>query len=481
MSMLPEMMRWAGCIAVFAAVGLAVAADVDTVDQAERYREEMQRLRQEALSAPDDEYHWLAVSSALRLAFMARTGWGAPQDHEAALRWYELALDVHQREHPSGGQYIMYMLGRMHQHGLGVERDEEEALRWYKKAAAHIDGEEQWTTAADPARYEMAWRYRHGEGVPQDHGRAIMLYKWLAYKVPSSAPIWHGDMHMAAASRYALGEMYLNGEGIPADDKKCGVSGMKEHPTLTTRTPITVWPSCERAGAGVPQDNESAYMLATLAITGDPGAEWIANALAMQQELAAEMAPATIADLQARAGRKRAELELQFGRTMPPPLADLAERMDCYGRMNGHGSRTHIMKRFFTFGILPGPPERSAAFACNPQVSAHRIVVASIDEDGVADVLDSLKMRLAQPLACPISSMTTEGWGDIKYFPDNARFMSYSDGSKMAAAMQDDSSGYPPKLSRALVVTRCGREYRYIATDQGIWRRQLDRRGRKSD
>ena len=480
MSMLPEMMRWAGCIAVFVVAGLAVAADSDTVDQAERYREEMQRLRQEALSAPDDEYHGLAVSSAMRLAFMARTGWGAPQDHEAALRWYELALDVQQREHPSGGQYIMYMLGRMHQHGLGVERDEEEALRWYKKAAAHIDGEKSWFDNADPARYEMAWRYRHGDGVSQDYGRAIMLYKWLAAKEPRPWPVWHGDMHMAAASQYALGEMHLNGEGIPADDKKAaewyeGASHF-DHPDAHYRLAVM-----RRAGAGVPQDNESAYMLATLAITGDPGAEWIADALAMQQELVAEMAPATIADLQARAGRKRAELELRFGRTMPPPLADLAERMDCYGRMNGHGSRTHIMKRFFTFGILPGPPERSAAFACNPQVSAHRIVVASIDEDGVADVLDSLKMRLAQPLACPISSMTTEGWGDIKYFPDNARFMSYSDGSKMAAAMQNDTSGYPPKLSRALVVTRCGREYRYIATDQGIWRRQLDRRGRKSD
>ena len=329
--MLPEMMRWAGCIAVFAVAGPAVAADADTVDQAERYREEMQRLRQAALSSPGDESYRIASSSAQRLAFMARTGWGAPQDHEAALRWYELALDIRQRRHPSSGHYIMYMLGRMHQHGLGVERDEEEALRWYKKAASHIDGEKPWIDNADAARHEMAWRYRHGDGVPQDYGRALMLYKRLASKVPSSAPIWHGNMYMAAASQYALGEMHLNGEGIPADDKKAaewyeGASHF-DYPDAHYRLAVM-----RRTGAGVPQDNESAYMLATLAITGDPGAEWVADALAMQQELVAEMAPATIADLQARAGRKRAELELQFGRTMPPPLADLAERMDCYGR-----------------------------------------------------------------------------------------------------------------------------------------------------
>ena len=102
-------------------------------------------------------------------------------------------------------------------------------------------------------------------------------------------------------------------------------------------------------------------------------------------------------------------------------------------------------------------------------------MVVAIAEDGVADVLDSLEIQFANPMSCPISSMTTEAWFNINDFSDNA-VMSYSDGSKMADAMKNAPTRYPPKLSNVLVVNRCG-EHRYIATDQGIWRRRFGRRG----
>ena len=474
MSMLPEMMRWAGCIAVFAAAGLAVAADADTVDQAERYREELQQLRQLVLDpVVTGKRAQRRAGAASWLGFMKRTGWGGmPQDYEEAFELYSLALDIRQRLDPHGGHYLMYVMGKMHQHGWGVEQDDAEAMRWYKKAMNVPAGEK----IHNDLRYEMAWRYYLGDGVQQDYHKAAVWYEQMAAETPWTRqyPFETGvDLHTAAESQYILGEMYRKGQGVPVHPEQAaawyGRASSYDYPDAHYRLAIM-----QRTGTGVPQDNESAYVLLTLAATGDPDAGWIPDAISMQQDMAAELAPATIARLQARAMRERMKLEDMYGRTLPEPLADLAERMDCYGHMNGRGSRAYIMKRFFVYGILPNmADEKSAVFECDQQVSSHKMVVATIDDDGTASAMDFFTLK-GSPNYCYISSLSIErGWGqDLSLFTDKPGMINYSDGIKMIQAIKQ---ARPVRSNSDVLVATVCTEHRYLATDQGVWMRKIDK------
>ncbi len=78
---------------------------------------------------------------------MYLNGWGVPQDHGEALKWYRLAAD-------HGLADAEFILGFLYDIGRGVRQDSVAAAQWYRKAAEHGDA------ATQMAR---EWREKHGK------------------------------------------------------------------------------------------------------------------------------------------------------------------------------------------------------------------------------------------------------------------------------------------------------------------------------
>ena len=188
-----------------------------------------------------------SAEAQINLAIMYEFGLVVSQDHEKALKFYKLAakqgyraaenvLKIVRLNNPEEVKKIIfnankgiaksqYTLGMMYAEGQGVPQDKNKALKWYGYAAqqdAQIDEivvdkfenknipqELKFLTnnaenGIAEAQLKLGMLYAHGQGVPQDDGRAS---KWLRLA---------GEQGKFKA-QYILGMMLADGQGITKD------------------------------------------------------------------------------------------------------------------------------------------------------------------------------------------------------------------------------------------------------------------------
>jgi TPR repeat protein len=138
------------------------------------------------------EFMALAVagdsSAQVNIGTMYASGWGVPQDHVEAVRWYGMAAD-------QGNATGQINLGAMYGRGQGVPQNYAEAARWYRMAAEQGEA---------IAQNELGSMYHSGLGVPQDYAEAARWYIRAAEQ---------GD----AEAQNKLGAVYARGEGVRQD------------------------------------------------------------------------------------------------------------------------------------------------------------------------------------------------------------------------------------------------------------------------
>lgn len=219
----------------------------------------------------EDAAHWLARAKtqndgAAQFACGAAFDygmWGFPQDHDEAIRWYQVAADngVSEAQYTLGMKYeegdgveqnypralMLFTASARHDNAdadealgdlfllaRGVDRDDRKAIEWYLKAAAQgkagaelslgfiyefsgtipVDLPEaaKWyRLAADQndaeAQYSLAMLYRDGRGVPQDNDQA---YKWFSKAVTNADTTYQDD---------SIDELYSLAAKFPAGVK----------------------------------------------------------------------------------------------------------------------------------------------------------------------------------------------------------------------------------------------------------------------
>jgi S1-C subfamily serine protease len=110
------------------------------------------------------EFMPLAVAgdptAQLGLGVMYLEGYGVPQDHAEAARWYRRAAN-------QGIPAAQHALGVMYREGYGVPQDHAEAVRWFRLAANQAEAE---------AQLLLGLAYATGQGVPQDF---VLAYMWI--------------------------------------------------------------------------------------------------------------------------------------------------------------------------------------------------------------------------------------------------------------------------------------------------------------
>ncbi len=89
-------------------------------------------------------------------------GLGVEQSGTKAVEWYEKSLRT------DGNMYPAYELGNIYKEGVLVERDYYKAVQYYTIPASR---------GYHDAPTKLAWFYRTGNGVKQDHQKATILYR----------------------------------------------------------------------------------------------------------------------------------------------------------------------------------------------------------------------------------------------------------------------------------------------------------------
>ena len=108
---------------------------------------------------------------------------------------YAVAAAEFQKLAEKGDKKAQAHLGYLYYVGEGVEQNHEKAVMWYRKAAILGDRDSQ---------YNLAVAYAFGEGVKQDYKEAFQWYRRAAEQ-------------NHAVAQYSLGVSYAYGEGIPQD------------------------------------------------------------------------------------------------------------------------------------------------------------------------------------------------------------------------------------------------------------------------
>ena len=94
------------------------------------------------------------------LGFLYDNGYGTPQDHKAAIKWFAKSAE-------QGNADAQNNLGDMYYNGDGTPQYYKAAIKWYTKSA------EQGFAAA---QYNLGVMYEKGEGTPQDYVMAHMFF-----------------------------------------------------------------------------------------------------------------------------------------------------------------------------------------------------------------------------------------------------------------------------------------------------------------
>ena len=95
------------------------------------------------------------------LGIFHQNGWGVPQNHAEAVKWYRKAA-------MQGAASAQYNLGFMYLNGQGVPQNYAEAAKWYRKAAEQGD--------VDATRI-LGLAYYLGKWVPKDF---VQSYFWFS-------------------------------------------------------------------------------------------------------------------------------------------------------------------------------------------------------------------------------------------------------------------------------------------------------------
>lgn len=111
---------------------------------------------------------------------------------------YATALSIFRPLAEHGNAGAQSQLGWMYDNGQGVAQNHAKAVYWWRKAAAQGDVGSQ---------FNLGLMYAHGNGVPQDYGKAIYWYRKAA-----AQGMW--------VAQFNLGAMYANGDGMPQDYAK---------------------------------------------------------------------------------------------------------------------------------------------------------------------------------------------------------------------------------------------------------------------
>ena len=120
---------------------------------------------------------------------MHHYGYGVPQSHAEAVRWYRAAAE-------QGYWAANLGLSNAYIYGWGVPQDAAESTRWLRVLADQGNSSGQ---------YWLALRYRRGQGVPHDAGEYVRLMLLSAEQGGGSA-------------YRLLGDAYLRGYGVAQDD-----------------------------------------------------------------------------------------------------------------------------------------------------------------------------------------------------------------------------------------------------------------------
>jgi TPR repeat protein len=209
------------------------------------------------------------------LGWLYEDGFGVAQDHAKAREWYEKAAE-------KGHANAMLNLGALYANGQGVAQDHAKAREWYEKAADKGNA---------GAMTNLGVLYENGHGMAQDYAKAREWYGKAADK---------GD----ARAMTNLGALYHNGQGVAQDYAKAR-EWYEKAADKGDAFAMTNLGALYRDGFGVAQDQVKARewyekaadkgdgraigYLETLQISEAAGAGRYAEALQMQESLAAKV------------------------------------------------------------------------------------------------------------------------------------------------------------------------------------------------
>ena len=200
-----------------------------------------------------------AIADALNAAVMAYQR----SEFEVALREFRKLAEL-------GLAEAQFYLGDIYRFGEGVPENHARALEWFTRAA------EQGEPGAQHALGEL---YRFGRGVPQDHVQALKWYTCAAKQEHTLA-------------YRALGDMYENGTGVPMDVAqavRCYTRAAKQGDADAQHRLGFMY----LVGIGVRPDHVQAYAWTCLAV-----ARGIDYAAELRDEIFANLSEAQIAEAQ---------------------------------------------------------------------------------------------------------------------------------------------------------------------------------------
>jgi TPR repeat protein len=166
---------------------------------------------------------------------LSGTGGGASKPNPDAMRRLGQAAAL-------GNVRAQYMLAYRYKHGRGVPQNAEEAVRYYRMAAEKGHAE---------AQNSLALCYRDGDGVSRSSEEAARCFRLAADR---------GSLH----AQYNLATCYHNGEGVTQNMEEA----VRRYRTAADRGHIGAQNNlgvCYADGTGVPQDKEEALRYYRLA------------------------------------------------------------------------------------------------------------------------------------------------------------------------------------------------------------------------
>jgi hypothetical protein len=270
-----------------------------------------------------EQGHVIAQSN---LGVMYANGWGVPEDLVEAGRWFRMAAE-------QGNAMAQGLLGGMYVLGQGVPQNYAEAVRWYRTAADQGNAD---------AQFNLGMMYARGVGVPQNYAEAGRWFRMAADQGEADA-------------QTNLGQLYARGEGVPqnyAEAVRWFRMAADQGEALAQFNLGMMY----ARGVGVPQDDVQAYMWLTLAgafgplaAAFDPGLrDMAAEAL---KPVAARLSPAQLA-------RARGMLRNWRLNTQPVPQMASPPRALSDEEVSGKSAAlAGVQAQLAALGYGPGPAD----------------------------------------------------------------------------------------------------------------------------
>ncbi len=172
------------------------------------------------------------ANACYNLGNMYRLGKCVRKNYKKAFHYFQVAVD-------KGHVFALTNLGYCYHWGYGCEVNDEKAVDLFRRAIAAGD--------RDCSAFNLAHRYRKGEGVEQDYAQA-----WKYFRMA----VAHGYVH----AYRAMGYMALNGQGMPKKDAAKAVRYFRKGVKAGDRKYCHAWLArCYEQGLGVKKNIRKAY------------------------------------------------------------------------------------------------------------------------------------------------------------------------------------------------------------------------------